>query len=401
MGASSSGSEGRAGPPSIKVLHVGKYYPPVDGGIENHVCSLAVGLASHYQVTALVFNTEARTTQEVIDGVRVVRVATLGRLLSTEMAPSFFSWFLRLRSADIIHLHTPNPIGELACLATPRRSRLVVTYHSDVVRQKLLGRLNRILLHRILRRADRIIAFTRRYMESSPVIARYAHKCAIIPHGVDLTEMEITPTVERRAAELRRQHGPRLAVFVGRLVYYKGLDTLLRALASVPEANLIIVGDGPLRQPMEALARDLGVADRARFLGRVSHEEKVACYRAGDLLVLPATHRSEAFGLVQVEAMACGLPVISTNIDSGVPFVNQDGVTGLIVEPADPMGLAGAMRRLLSDEGLRLSLGRAARQRVEDLFSRDVMVRDNLALYRELLDSASGSASRAAERVTS
>ena len=122
--------------------------------------------------------------------------------------------------------------------------------------------------------------------------------------------------------------------------------------------------------------------------------------RAGDLLVLPATHRSEAFGLVQVEAMACGLPVISTNIDSGVPFVNQDGVTGLIVEPADPMGLAGAMRRLLSDEGLRLSLGRAARQRVEDLFSRDVMVRDNLALYRELLDSPSGNASRAGERVT-
>ncbi|HET6372842.1 MAG TPA: glycosyltransferase [Candidatus Polarisedimenticolia bacterium] len=368
-----------------RVLHVGKYYPPVEGGIENHVHSLVTGLASRYEITALVFNTRAQTSQETLGGVRVVRVATWGRILSTEMAPSFFSWFLKLRHADIVHLHTPNPIGELACLALPRTARLIITYHSDVVRQKLLGRLNRLVLHRLMRRAERIVAFTKRYMETSPVLQRYAEKCAIIPHGVDLDEMEATPEIRLRAEELKKIHGPRLALFVGRLVYYKGIDTLLRALVQVPDAKLAIVGDGPMRGPLEELARGLGVASRVVFLGRVSHLEKVAWYLAADFLVLPATHRSEAFGLVQVEAMACGLPVISTNIDSGVPFVNRDQETGIIVEPSDPDGLAAAMSRLLDDAALRARYGAAGRARVERLFCRDVMLRDSVLLYEEVL----------------
>lgn len=385
----------------VKVLQVGKYYPPYEGGIETHVQSLAEGLAPLYEVTVLAFNTRARTVQETLSGVRVIRAATLGRLLSTEMSPSFLAWFLRLRDAEVIHLHTPNPIGELACLVAPRRARLIITYHSDVVRQKLLGRLNRLVLHRLMRRADRIIAFTRRYMESSPVISRYPQKCSIIPHGVDLTELEVTPGVAERASFLRREHGPRIILFVGRLVYYKGVDTLLRSLAQVPDARLLIVGDGPLKPSLIELAGRLGVADRTIFMGRVSHEEKVACYRASDFLVLPATHRSEAFGLVQVEALACGLPVISTNIDSGVPFVNSDGVTGIIVEPGDAKGLAAAMRRLLDDTGARARFAEAARQRAADLFSREVMVRSLRCVYSDVLrgpsvlsDPASGVTAR-------
>jgi rhamnosyl/mannosyltransferase len=340
-------------------------------------------------MTALVFNTEPRTVQETREGVRVVRVASLGRVLSTEMAPGFFSWFLRLRNVDLIHLHTPNPVGEVACLAAPRRARLVITYHSDVVRQKILGRFDRLVLHRLMRRADRIIALSRRYMETSPVIRHYAHKCAIIPHGVDLAEMEASEAVRARAAELRRAYGPSLVLFVGRLVYYKGVDVLLRALSKVPEARLLVAGDGPQRGSLEALSRELGVQNRAHFLGGVSHEEKVACYHACDLFVLPATQRSEAFGVVQVEALACGRPVISTNIDSGVPFVNQHEVTGLVVKPADPESLAQAMRRLFADAELRSRFGIAGRRRAEELFSREVMVRDSLALYEQILGQRS------------
>ncbi|HZI94561.1 MAG TPA: glycosyltransferase, partial [Patescibacteria group bacterium] len=367
-----------------KVLQVGKYYPPYEGGIENHVQSVSEALASQYDLTVLAFNTSALTTRESVNGVRVIRAATLGRVLSTEMSPSYVRWFFKLRNADVIHLHTPNPIGELACLAAPSRARFIITYHSDVVRQKLLGRLNRFVLHRLMKRADRIIAFTRRYMESSPVISRYPEKCSIIPHGVDLTELEETPAVREKAAALRREHGARIVLFVGRLVYYKGVDTLLKALVGVPEATLLIVGDGPLKRPLMDLARRLGVAQRAIFLGRVSHEDKLACYRGSDFLVLPATHRSEAFGLVQVEALGCSLPVISTNIDSGVPFVNQHGVTGLIVEPGDADGLSSAMNRLLDDAVERSRFAAAARRRAEDLFSRDVMVRDMRALYSEI-----------------
>ena len=376
----------------MKVLQVGKYYPPVEGGIESHVEAVSEGLAARYEVTVLVFNTSSRTEEEIRNGVRVIRVATMGRVLSTEIAPLFFSWFRKLGRADLIHLHTPNPVAELACLAAPSGTRLLITYHSDVVRQRLLGRLNRIVLQRLMRRADRVIAFTQRYMESSPVLSHHAAKCAIIPHGIDAAEYSRGPVIEGRVRRLREEHGPRIVLFVGRLVYYKGVDVLIRAMAGVPEAKLLVVGDGPLRGRLAALSRDLGLSGRVVFLGRVSHEEKVACYHASDLLVLPATHRSEAFGVVQVEALACGLPVVSTNIDSGVPFVNQHGVTGLVVQPGDAAGLAAAIARLLAEPRLREEMAGAGRRRALELFSRDVMLRDLLSLYSEILGPSGGGA---------
>ncbi len=383
----------------MNVLQVGKYYAPVEGGIESHVHALAVGLSRKHQVTALVFNTGRRTVEEKVGPVHVVRVASYGRVLSTAIAPAFPGWFLRLRRADVIHLHSPNPIGEIVCLAAPRGAKLIVTYHGDVVRQRWLGRPHRLVLRRVLRRADRIVVFTRRYMESSPVLSDFRAKCCFIPHGVDLSEYESTPRVEERAARLRAEHGPRLLLFVGRLVYYKGVEVLLRALARVPDTRLLVVGDGPMRRDLEGLAARLGLGKRAVFLGRQAHEFKVACYHACDALVLPATHRSEAFGIVQVEAQACSRPVISTNLDSGVPFVNLDGVTGLVVEPGDHNGLAAAMDRLLADGALRERLGEAGRRRAEDLFSRSVMERSFLELYDGLAgEGAPGGAVTAGSR---
>ena len=376
MGAGVSGSAGR-----LRVLQIGKYYPPVDGGIEDHVQAVVSGLAPRYQVTVLAFNTSPRTVEEERDGARIVRVGSLGRVLSTEMAPSYLGWFRRLRDSDIVHLHTPNPLGELACLALPRRARLIITYHSDVVRQKLLAGANRIVLHRLMKRADRIIAFTDRYRRSSPVLARYPEKAAIIPHGVDLAAYDTNAAIEARVSALRERFGPRIVLFVGRLVYYKGIEHLLRAMRGVPGAHLLIAGDGPLRGDLQRQAAAQGLGSTVTFLGRISHEEKVACYRASRVLVLPATHRSEAFGLVQVEAFACGVPVISTDIDSGVPFVNQHGVTGLVVPPADAGALGAAIGELLEDEPRRREMGLAARRRGEQLFSRGVMLRDLLALY--------------------
>ncbi len=367
------------------VLHMGKYYPPYEGGIENHVQSLCDGLSEHYDVTALVFNTGRKSTHESVNGVEVLRAGSLARVLSTEISPSYLTRFARMRRADLVHLHVPNPVGEIACLALPRRTRLVVTYHSDVVRQKLLGRLNRLILHRVLRRADRIIVFTRRYMESSPVLRHHMDKCAIIPHGIDLAEMRLTDRAAGIGRDLRQRHGEPLILFVGRLVYYKGVDVLLRALPHVPEARLLIIGDGPLKESLEASARQAGVASQVSFLSKVPHEVKVAACHAARFLVLPATHRSEAFGLVQVEALAAGLPVISTDIDSGVPFVNAHGVTGLVVPPRDAGALGAAMRSLLDDEALRRSFSEAARARAQGLFSRSTMIRDSRALYESLL----------------
>jgi len=372
----------------LKILQIGKYYSPVRGGIEMVVQDLCRGLATHHDVTALVFNTSARTVIEERDGARLIRVGTWGRILSTEISPSFIPWIRRL-PADLVHLHMPNPVGELGSILSGTKARLVLTYHSDVVRQRWMMALYRPLLDRILRRADRIIVSSRRYMETSGNLRPYRDKCAIIPLGLDLDEYAISPEIEDRARALRAEHGERIVVFVGRLVYYKGVDQLLRAARDL-DATILVAGDGPMRPSLEAEASRLGLDQRVRFLGEISHAEKLALYRASALAVLPATHRSEAFGLVQVEAHACGRPVVSTNLDSGVPFVNQDGVTGFVVPPSDPGSLAAAIRRLLDDPELRRKLGDAASERARREFSVERMLKATLTLYEAVLRGAPG-----------
>jgi rhamnosyl/mannosyltransferase len=366
----------------LKILQVGKYYPPVRGGIEQHFHLLSRGLARDHDVTALVFNTRRPTVRERIEGVDVVRVGSLGKIYSTEIAPAFLSWMRNL-PAEIAHLHVPNPVGELG-LATVRRSGpLVVTYHSDVVRQRGLRFLYGPILDAVLSRADRIIVSSSRYMETSETLVPYGPKCTVIPLGLDLDDYAASPAIEARAAELRRRHGNRIVLFVGRLVYYKGVEILLKALRSL-DAVALIAGDGPMRARWELIAAEEGVAGRAVFLGEVTHEEKVALFLACRVFVLPATHRSEAFGLVQVEAQACRRPVVSTQIDSGVPFVNQHGVSGVVVPPSDAGALARAIGSLLDDPALALKMGEAGRDRAEREFSVGPMVARTAGLYQEI-----------------
>ncbi len=370
----------------MKILQIGKYYAPVRGGIEMVVQDLCRGLSPRHDVTALVFNTSARTVVEQRDGVRLIRVGTWGKVLSTEISPAFIPWIRRL-PADLVHLHMPNPVGELGALLAGTKARLVLTYHSDVVRQRWMMALYGPLLRGILRRADRIIVSSIRYMETSGNLVPFRHKCAIIPLGLDFDEYAITPEIEARAGALRAEHGERIVVFVGRHVYYTGVDQLLKAAGGL-DAKILVAGDGPMRPSLQAEASRMGLDQRVRFLGEISHLEKLALYRASALAVLPATHRSEAYGLVQVEAHACGRPVVSTNLDSGVPFVNMDGVTGIVVPPSDPSALAAAIRRLLDDPELRRRLGDAAFERARREFSVQGMLGATLALYEEVLASA-------------
>lgn len=366
----------------MKILQVGKYYPPVRGGIEQHFHLLSRGLARDHDVTALVFNTARPTVRETIEGVDVVRVGSLGKVYSTEIAPAFLSWMRRI-PAEIAHLHVPNPVGELGLAMVRRSAPLVVTYHSDVVRQRALRFLYGPILDAVLRRADRIIVSSSRYMETSETLAPHRTKCTVIPLGLDLNDYAPSPAIEARAAELRRRHGDRIVLFVGRLVYYKGVEILLRAIRSL-DAFAIIAGDGPMRARWEQVAGEEGVAGRAAFPGEVTHEEKVALFLACRVFVLPATHRSEAFGLVQVEAQACRRPVVSTRIDSGVPYVNQHGVSGIVVPPSDAGELARAIGSLLDDPDLALRMGEAGRDRAEREFSVGPMVERTAGLYQEI-----------------
>lgn len=363
---------------------MGKYYPPYMGGIETHLQALSRELAKAVDLRVIVSNNQSRTAREVPDGVNLLRVATPMTLFSTPLCPAMVS-AIRNASAEVIHIHLPNPTAVMAYLASGHRGKAIFTYHSDTVKQKVLGLLFQPLLDAALRRASAVIATSPNYLATSPVLATVRDRCHVIPYGIDLTQFEHSdPAV---VGQIRRQYGERLVISVGRLVYYKGFEYLIRAMKQV-NGKLLIVGDGPLRADLERLASELGIAEKIGFLGEVQNERVIPYYHAAQIFALASVARSEAFGIVQIEAMASGLPVVNTALDSGVPFVSLDGQTGLTVPPADPDAMAAALNRLLDDADLRRAFGSAGIRRAQQEFSLDTMVGRTLELYRSVMRAA-------------
>jgi rhamnosyl/mannosyltransferase len=371
----------------MNLLHIYKDYYPVLGGIENHVRILAEAQAARgHAVTVLVANQAHHTTVQPLNGVRVIKAARWGTLASTPISPALFLQAGRLK-ADIAHLHFPHPPGELANWLLHPARRTVISYHSDVIRQAGLLRFYKPLLRQVLKRADAIIVGSPP-MKNSLYLAEHQAKLQIIPYGVPLDRFVASPT----AAELDRVTARYPAVttslpkllFVGRLRYYKGLNVLLDALPDL-QAQLLVVGIGPMSNEWQAHAQRCGVADRVAWLGEVPDADLPALYHLAQLFVLPATHPSEAFGLVQVEAMASGIPTVCTELGTGTSWVTLDGQTGFVVPPHDPAALAAAINQLLQDDRLREKLGRAAQARAYAEFTVERMIDRVYAEYERLL----------------
>jgi glycosyltransferase involved in cell wall biosynthesis len=368
----------------LKVLHVGKFYPPHMGGIETHLQALCAELTKCHDLRVVVANDGPVQTDEVLDNVAVFRVPTRLTLASTPLCPGMVAQ-IRNSDADIVHIHLPNPMAVLAYLASGHRGRLIVTYHSDTVRQKVLGTMFEPFLHQALRRCSAIIATSPNYLRTSPVLARHAGRCHVIPYGIALDQFERCEPAA--ISPLRKQFGDRLVISVGRLVYYKGFEFLIQAMSKV-NGRLLIVGDGPLREKLQQLVHRLGLGDRVTFAGEIQNEQVVPFYHAANVFALASVARSEAFGIVQIEAMAAGLPVVNTQLDSGVPFVSLHDQTGLTVPPEDPEALAAALNRILDDPALRQSFGNAARLRARKEFSLAAMTSKTLGLYDAVVDRA-------------
>ena len=223
-------------------------------------------------------------------------------------------------------------------------------------------------------------------IEGSEFLRPRAQKCRVVPYGLSMEHLAATPATEARAAELRAAHqGRKLVLFVGRLVYYKGVDVLLEAMAGV-DADLVLIGEGHLEDQLCRLVADRAMGNRVTFLPPQAQDELAAWYHAADVFCLPSVARSEAFGLVQIEAHAAGTPVVSTRLPTGVPFANQDGVTGLTVPVADVPALREALARLLSDDELRARLGRQAQARALRDFTVPRMVADTMRVYEEAIE---------------
>jgi rhamnosyl/mannosyltransferase len=371
----------------LRILHLGKFYPPVRGGMETVLQALCRGANHSVSPRALVTSRSRRTTHEVVDGVPVTRAGSLVTIGAVAVAPSLIR-HLAQADADLIVLHEPNPMALVAYFLARSRAPLVIWYHSEVVRPNWRYRLfYRPLLEFALRRALRVVV-TSPPMTGVPALAAHRAKCVVIPYGLEVERYGATPAVVARADALRDGARDPILLFVGRLVRYKGLEVLLRAVAGL-RARTVIVGDGPLRAALETQVGELGIGDRVQLVGDASDEERLAWLYACAVLVLPSVTRQEAFGMVQLEAMVCGRPVVSTDLPTGVPWVNVHGTSGLVVRPDDVGSLRKALDRLLSDAALRHSLGAAAQARVMDNFTADRMCAAVLGLYHDICKPAS------------
>jgi rhamnosyl/mannosyltransferase len=328
----------------------------------------------------LVTAPRSSTVVENLGGVPVIRAGRLGEVASTPISLELVRWLARI-DTDLIHLHVPYPMGELAYLAAHRGRRLIVTYHSDVVRQWWARPLYAPLLNALLQRAQSVVATSPAYLASSPVMRTFADRCSIVPLGVRpgrfRTSAESVAAIRQRWAD---RHFPRLVLYVGRFRTYKGLPYLVRAIAGL-SARLLLIGGGPGEPAVRQLVGRLGITDQVIFLGQVDDDALPAYYGASDVFVLPSIHRSEAFGIALLEAMAAGCPVISTELGTGTSWVNQSGVTGLVVPPADEAALRAALGALLAEPSLRERFGQAARERVAAEFSEEQMLERIAGLY--------------------
>jgi glycosyltransferase involved in cell wall biosynthesis len=370
----------------IRVLTFGRFADDNFGGLERYVFELTRGLQGEAHFTNIVAARGAAPDTQLVG--ETVAAQPWFNLGGTPVCPTMPWQALRRQPFDLVHLQFPaDPMAHLSTVLLPASVPRVISWHSDIVRQGRLLKLYRPFLDRLLRSTSAIIAATPAHLESSTQLAA-ARGCAsfhVIPYGLDLARFRARPPL---ADDLRRRHGDRFLIFaLGRHVYYKGFEFLIRALAELPRAVLILGGQGPLTARLVEVAREAGVAERVDFAGRIPETDLPAYYHACDVYCLPSVERAEAFGIVQVEAMASGRPVVCCELNNGVTWVNQDGVTGLVVPPADSAALAAALRRLAEDVGLRSKLGAQARERALGTFTREAMARATLDVYRKALQS--------------
>ncbi|HEX5123426.1 MAG TPA: glycosyltransferase [Rhodanobacteraceae bacterium] len=376
----------------MRILHLGKYYAPERGGIESYTQALCEWTAARGQaVSALVHQRPGiwRTTRETIDGIDVRRVACIAAPVYAPVSPTYplaLSGALREFEPDVLHLHLPNP-SCFALLASARARRVpwVVHWHSDIPpdapdwRLRTGYRVYKPFEQALLKRAAAVVATSDAYLDASIALAPWRAKARVIALGAG----DVAQPPPRR--DLWPDGDGVRWLAVGRLSHYKGFDVLLRALANVPAARLVIVGEGECANALRATATEAGVADRVRFAGAVDDATLLAAYAGADAFALPSLNRGEAFGLVLLEAMRAGLPVVASAIPgSGISEVVADGETGLLVPPGDATALASALARL-GDAGVRAHMGARGRERFEARFTLERSAACWLQLYEDVL----------------
>lgn len=368
----------------MRVLHFYKtYYPDSLGGIEQVIRQLCVGtgrLGVTNEVLSLSRQPDLRPFE--MEGHRVHRVPLDFEIASNACSFAAIGQLARMaEQADVVHYHFPWPFMDLAHFVARVKKPTLVTYHSDIVRQKHLLRLYQPLKHRFLKSVDTIVATSPNYMASSAVLDRYRDKTRVITYGLD------KGTYPEPSQELmdkwRARVGPKFFLFVGVLRYYKGLHILLDAVEK-RDYPVVIVGAGPIERELKEHAARLGLK-HVLFVGALDDADKVALLKLCYAVAFPSHLRSEAFGISLLEGAMFGKPMISSEIGTGTTYINIDGETGLVVPPSEPAALGEAMRTLWENPALAAEMGRRAAERYQALFTSEQMAASYTALYRELV----------------
>lgn len=380
--------------PSIRPLIIGKYIPPPFGGVEAHIDSLARALLPEVQCTVLAAESPLRTPkiQQACFPFQVKTVPCYGKLASVFLSPGVYTQgraLMQTQEHNILHIHAPNPWGDFLALRTSSHIPVVMSWHSDIVKQKKLLLAYQWIQKKVLKRVDKIIVFTPMHYPISQQLHQVdvESKIVSIPMGIDFSRLDASQSNPSLLQNINRfALGRAVLLSVGRHVYYKGYNHLLAALAkSQSEAVLLMIGTGPLTDSLKAQAKALKIDKRVLFLGEASHSDLVTALHRCDVFCLPSIEPSEAFGIASAEAMACGKPTIVCQLQNGVNYLNQEGITSITTQAKNEIQLADAIDTLVLNDSLRSKMGKAANDWVRQHFSMEVMKQGTIQLYQSLL----------------
>ncbi len=377
-------------PTKPRVLQISKFYHPVSGGIESVVSEITEGLVDQQiNTTVLCTNINSETIVEN-QRYKIIRSGIFGKFLSTPISTNLvYQLIKRRKDFDIIHVHLPNPIANLGLLIANPSARIIVHWHSDIVKQKRALKLYAPLQNWLLKRADVIIATTELYANSSNWLKPFSEKVKVIPIGIkdpSINHSQIDDSVAVQS--IKNRYGNRRIIFsLGRMIYYKGFENLIDAAIELPDDSCVVIGGtGELLESLQQRIIQKGLKDKVYLVGRISEQEMGAYYKAAELFCLPSILRSEAFGVVLLEAMAYSLPIVTTNIQgSGVPWVNQHNKTGINVEPNNAEELAKGVNYLLNNKEIAKEMGYTAKKRFESDFKASDMVNSVIEIYDGIL----------------
>lgn len=367
----------------LRVLHFYKTaFPDSMGGTEQVINQLAKGGNDHGITTDVLSLTSERAAGSIeLDGYTAHRVRRQLQIASTDFSLAAFRKFGQLAaSADVIHYHFPWPFMDLVHFATRVKKPSIVTYHSDIIRQKHLLKLYRPLKQRFLASVDHIVATSPNYLATSDVLTKFSEKVSVIPIGID--KAAYPPASSQRLHYWQEHLGKQFFLFVGVLRYYKGLHLLLE-VAQDNAYPIAIVGAGPIEMELKARAAQLGLTN-IHFLGFLPEEDKVALLTLCLAVVFPSHLRSEAFGISLLEGAMFGKPMISSEIGTGTTYVNIANDTGLVIPPGNPDALGAAMRFLWEHPEQAAAMGQRAEARYWQHFTAERMVKSYATLYESL-----------------